>query len=137
MEEYLKIIALYSGAIVTIAAAIAILFKSSKRFSKWFSTSIVGNADMAKLNGCVGSCKFEKAVSTILDKLDELDHIRLAVKRLEYLTMRQHNEDDEMSINAIYDEYKRLGGNSYIDTDYERWSNRKKNKRKALVEKNN
>ena len=121
----IETIALYSAAIVTIAGAIALILKTSKRFARYISTKIVGSADMRQLNGCVGACKFESSVKAILDKLNDLDQIKIAVKRLEYLNMRQHNEEDEISINAIYDEYKRLGGNSYIDMDYERWCNRK------------
>lgn len=131
----IETIALYSAAIVTIAGAIALIFKTSKKFSRYISTKIVGNADMRQLNGCVGACKFENSVKAILDKLNDLDQIKIAVKRLEYLNMRQHNEDDEVSINAIYDEYKRLGGNSYIDMDYERWCNRKKANKKEAFKK--
>ena len=133
----IETIAFYSAALVTVAGAIALILRSSKRFSKFIATKIVRNADMTELNGCIGACKFEASVKLILSRLDDLDKIKIALKRLEYLNMRNHNEDDEVSINAIYDEYKRLGGNSYIDMDYERWSKRKTNKKKANVAKSN
>lgn len=122
----IETIAFYSATLTTIVGAIALLLKSSKKLSTWIATKIVGNADMKQLNGCIGGCKFEASLKTIMEKLNDLDSIRLSVKRLEYLNMRHHNEDDEVSINAIYDEYKKLGGNSYIDMDYEIWSKRKK-----------
>ena len=77
----IETIALYSAAIVTIAGAIALIFKTSKKFSKYISTKIVGNADMHQLNGCIGACKFESSVETILDRLNDLEHIKIAVKR--------------------------------------------------------
>ena len=125
IKEFLETIALYAGAMLTILTATATLFKMSGSFKRWAATSIVRNADMTELNGCIGGCKFEKSIQQILDKLKELDNIKMITKRLEYLNVRHHNEDDEITINAIYDEYKRLGGNSYIDMDYEKWSNRK------------
>jgi hypothetical protein len=133
----IETIAFYSASIVTIAGAIALILRSSKKFSRFIATKIVSNADMSELNGCIGGCKFESSVKLILSRLDDLDKIKVALKRLEYLNMRNHNEDDEVSINAIYDEYKRLGGNSYIDMDYERWSNRKTVKKKAASAKRN
>ena len=133
----IETIAFYSAAIVTIAGAVALILRSSKRFSTFIATKIVSNADMTGLNGCIGGCKFEASVKLILSRLDDLDKIKVALKRLEYLNMRNHNEDDEVSINAIYDEYKRLGGNSYIDMDYERWSKRKTIKKRTSIAKSN
>ena len=139
MEQILRTIALYAGFIIAILGAITLSLKSSSKFSRWISTKIVKNADMS--DGCIGECRFEDSIAAVLNKLNDLDHIKLTIKRLEYLNVRQHNEDDEILINSIYDEYKRLGGNSYIDMDYERWAKGKTGnvgeykKKKKLYEK--
>lgn len=124
VNEFFKITALYAGSILTIITATGLLFKISGTFSSWISTKIVQNADMTKRVDHVSKEEFNRSIDAILFKLEDLSSIRLATKRLEYLNIRQHNPEDEISINLIYDEYKRLGGNSYIDMDYEKWSNR-------------
>lgn len=122
IEEIVKNIAIYSGAVATTLTALALVMKTSNAMSKWLSTKIVENADLTKANVCVHPCGLESQFTSILAKLKDIDNIRMILKRLEYLNVRQHNSEDEMLINAIYDEYKKLGGNSYIDLDYERWT---------------
>lgn len=122
MNDFLGAITVNAAALVTIITALTLLIKTSGRFSKWAATKIVKSVDFNKLDLCVARCGYEANTHAILEKLKGLDNIRLTVKRLEYLSMRNNNPDDEASISAIYDEYKRLGGNSYIDMNYEKWA---------------
>ena len=122
VEEIVKNIAIYSGAVVTTLSAIVLVLKTSNTASKWLSTKIVQNADLSNTKINIHSCMFENDLRNISAKLKDIDNVRMILKRLEYLNVRQHNSDDEMLINAIYDDYKKLGGNSYIDLDYERWT---------------
>jgi hypothetical protein len=49
------------------------------------------------------------------------ENIFAALKRLELLNMIQHSPEEKHIITNLYAEYKSLGGNSYIDLQYQRW----------------
>jgi len=127
MNELIKIAALYAGSILTIFTFAISLFRASDKFSSWISNKIVQRADMSKRSDYICKKDFDRIMNTVLDKLNHLDEIKLATKRLEYLNIRQHNSEDKMLINMIYDEYKHLGGNSYIDMDHEKWKTESSN----------
>ena len=131
MNNFLGALTTNAAALVTLITAAVLLIKTSGRFSKWASTKIVKAADLDAIGGHLGKCKYEQSLTAMLTKLDKLDALILTTKRLEYLNMRHHNPDDEASISAIYDEYKRLGGNSYIDMNYHEWSNKKRGSKKV------
>jgi hypothetical protein len=42
------------------------------------------------------------------------------MKRLELLNLIQHDQKNRMAIQKSYDEYKGLGGNSYMDDIYKK-----------------
>ena len=58
--------------------------------------------------------------------------IERQIKRLEFLYAIHFCTNNEVLIKQLYDEYKALGGNSYIDQMYQDWLagiNKKKKKR--------
>ena len=44
-----------------------------------------------------------------------------SLKRLELLNMLHHSPEEKEIITKLYGEYKALGGNSYIDIQYQKW----------------
>lgn len=42
--------------------------------------------------------------------------------RLQSLQMMQHDPTNRYAITLLYDQYKKLGGNSYLDAEYEKWA---------------
>ena len=44
-----------------------------------------------------------------------------SLKRLEIMTLIQTNSNDFLHISNLYDEYKKKGGNSYIDVIFEKY----------------
>lgn len=42
--------------------------------------------------------------------------------RLQALQMMQHDPTNRFAITFLYDQYKKQGGNSYLDAEYERWA---------------
>jgi len=44
-----------------------------------------------------------------------------SLKRLELLNMMQHSPEEKDTITRLYGEYKAIGGNSYIDIQYQKW----------------
>ncbi|MDR1361376.1 MAG: hypothetical protein LBJ18_03700 [Rickettsiales bacterium] len=55
--------------------------------------------------------KFQQKMLTVVDKLDVAE---IVLKRLEFLNCYQH-KGNYQTLCKLYDEYKKLGGNSYID----------------------
>ena len=51
----------------------------------------------------------------------KLDKQSLLIKRLELLHLFSDDPSQTLLINNIYDEYKKEGGNSYIDQKYQDW----------------
>lgn len=62
--------------------------------------------------------------------LNNQDRIQLDVLRLKYLHMVQHNPNEKAIILLIFDEYKKMGGDSWIDDIHEEWLKKHKAKRK-------
>ena len=55
-------------------------------------------------------------------KMDEkFTQVLVMIKRLELLNLIQHDPKNRMAINKCYDEYRGLGGNSYIHQVYDTW----------------
>ena len=49
------------------------------------------------------------------------ENILRSLKRLELLNMMQHSPAETKTITDLYAEYKEMGGNSYIDKQYQKW----------------
>lgn len=63
--------------------------------------------------------KSTKKVTGSHDKMH--DRLELSIKRLELLNAFRHDSENARLINRLYEEYKEIGGNSYIDDMYEDW----------------
>ena len=48
---------------------------------------------------------------------------------MQCLQMMQHDPENRFVITMLRDQYKSMGGNSYLDTEYEKWA-KKYNKTK-------
>ena len=68
-----------------------------------------------------------KAVSSIVKSVNEVSKRILELEqtclRLEYLSLRNHNPENKIAIDEIYNEYHKRGGNSYITADYNEYVN--------------
>jgi hypothetical protein len=72
--------------------------------------------------GVTEICKWQgKKKNSAKRSAESLDKISLQIKRLEMLNMIQHAPTKRTAIERIYDEYKSLGGNSYVDDVYDEW----------------
>ena len=49
------------------------------------------------------------------------ENIYSSLKRLELLNMIHHSPEEKEIITRLYAEYKALGGNSYVDLQYQKW----------------
>jgi tRNA nucleotidyltransferase/poly(A) polymerase len=52
---------------------------------------------------------------------EEFKGLLKSVKRLELLHLLDHKTKDAETICSVYDEYKELGGNSYLDEHFKEW----------------
>lgn len=120
-EDLIKILALYAASVTTILTFIAALFKSSNKAGRWLSTKIIKVADMRQRPDWVDMKNLEALLTKVEAKLDDFDSVQLIVKRLEYMNLIQHSPENERTINQVYDEYKSMGGNSYIMLEHDRW----------------
>ena len=62
--------------------------------------------------------------------LDNQANMKLDMLRLKYLQMVQHNPKEKAIILSLFDEYKRLGGNSWIADIHEEWLKKQKRSKK-------
>lgn len=44
--------------------------------------------------------------------------------RMQCLQMMQHDPVNRATITMLHDQYKNQGGNSYLDTEYDKWAKR-------------
>ena len=51
----------------------------------------------------------------------KLDQVILQNKRLEFLNMVQHDPTEVKTIMTLFDEYRKMGGNSYAMLVYKKW----------------
>ena len=51
----------------------------------------------------------------------KLDQVILQNKRLELLNMTQHDPTEVKTIMTLFDEYRKMGGNSYAMLIYNKW----------------
>lgn len=51
----------------------------------------------------------------------KLDQVILQNKRLELLNMTQHDPTEVKTIMTLFDEYRKMGGNSYAVLVYNKW----------------
>ena len=49
------------------------------------------------------------------------EQILTSLKRLELLNLMQHSPSEKITIMNLFAEYKKLGGNCYIDEQYQKW----------------
>jgi hypothetical protein len=67
----------------------------------------------------------------ITERLEDGDkhfsELKKAIIRLEILRFIDHDHTDIKQITGLYDQYKKLGGNSYIDIVYKNYINNYKN----------
>ena len=49
------------------------------------------------------------------------ENILISIKRLELLNMMQHSPEEKNTIMTLFTEYKKLGGNCYLDSKYQKW----------------
>jgi hypothetical protein len=65
------------------------------------------------------------------EKADEsrFRQTRQKLMRLELLNMIQHSPENKNAIMSLYDQYKRIGGNSYIKEIYTDWKERNNTKK--------
>ena len=63
--------------------------------------------------------------SRIEDKLEEIskriDEVELQELRNRFIQLVYHTPNETMLINATFDEYKALGGDSWVDDVYDKW----------------
>ncbi len=85
-------------------------------FQNWFQilafALIWAATEFAKWNA-----KKKTSSEKELKQDEEIRLLKVGLKRLEYLSARNHENTQEV-ITRIYSEYKALGGNSWIDEDY-------------------
>lgn len=55
--------------------------------------------------------------------------LKMDTTRMQCLQMMQHDPENRFVITMLRDQYKSMGGNSYLDTEYEKWA-KKYNKTK-------
>ena len=48
--------------------------------------------------------------------------LKMDTLRLQSLQMMQHDPINRFAITLLHDQYKKLGGNSYLDAEYEKWA---------------
>lgn len=60
-----------------------------------------------------------------------ISYLQMQILRFEILMNLHHRPDDEGTILHLYDEYQKVGGNSYIKTRIEEWQKSKKKSKKA------
>lgn len=120
-EDLIRILALYAASVTTILTFMAALFKSSNKAGRWLSTKIIKVADMRQRPDWVDIKSLESLLKKVESKLEDFDNVQLIVKRLEYMNLIQHSPENERTINQVYDEYKSMGGNSYVMLEHDRW----------------
>ena len=49
------------------------------------------------------------------------EQILISLKRLELLNLMQHSPEEKETIQNLFSEYKKLGGNCYVDAQYEKY----------------
>lgn len=57
--------------------------------------------------------------------------LKMDTTRIQCLEMMQHDPINRGVIMALHDKYKKMGGNSYLDTEYEKWAKKYNAKQKA------
>jgi hypothetical protein len=80
---------------------------------------------MIELNKHIDQMINEKLHSYSLDIIS----LTLTVKRMELSSMIVQHPDNMLYIVELYDEYKRLGGNSYIDIQYNNYIKNRTNEK--------
>jgi hypothetical protein len=60
--------------------------------------------------------KVENDTTKLID--EKMKNLILYIKRIEISNMIFQHPDDFIYISELYDEYKKIGGNSYIDFQY-------------------
>ena len=48
--------------------------------------------------------------------------LKVVQVRMQCLQMMQHAPENRFAITMLYDQYKRMGGNSYLDAEFEKWA---------------
>lgn len=48
--------------------------------------------------------------------------LKMDTLRLQSLQMMQHDPTNRFAITLLHDQYKKMGGNSYLDAEYEKWA---------------
>ena len=56
--------------------------------------------------------------------------MQLDILRLKFLQLVQHTPNERAIISSVFDEYKKLGGDSWVDDMYETWLKKQKYKSK-------
>lgn len=59
--------------------------------------------------------------------LDRPKDMHMRIRRMEIIMNLYHNPEDKKTILDLYDEYRKEGGNSYIQNRVEHWQRSKKN----------
>lgn len=85
------------------------------------------------LQWCNKQFTYRNRLESKLDSiLSNQERMQLDILRLKYLQMVQHNPQEKAIILSIFDEYKKMGGDSWIDDIHENWlKKQKKSKKKA------
>ena len=69
------------------------------------------------------SRKYENTMLNTMEEIKSDSHeLRLSITQLKILNLIQHDPKDKYTICLLYDEYKKNGGNSYLDAMYNKWS---------------
>jgi len=48
--------------------------------------------------------------------------LKVVQVRMQCLQIMQHDPENRYAITMLYDQYKRMGGNSYLDAEFEKWT---------------
>lgn len=62
--------------------------------------------------------------------LENQTRMQLDILRLKYLQLVQHSPNEKAIIMSVFDEYKKMGGDSWIDDIHENWLKKHKGKKK-------
>ena len=120
--------------IIAFMIIISTLFTFSKIFKKFLSNGIIKNIDQNSTKCYLTDTlnlvnenskhindllKINKQISDKLDKfVDSQAEINRTSKRLEIMRLIDHDPNQVLLVSSLYDEYKKGGGNSYIDNLY-------------------
>ncbi|MBR4419678.1 MAG: hypothetical protein IKT32_02245 [Clostridia bacterium] len=62
--------------------------------------------------------------------LENQKNMQLDILRMKFLQLVQHNPNERAIISSVFDEYKKLGGDSWVDDMYETWLKKQKRRSK-------